>query len=311
MTAPICLPSLLARRFPRLAGRMPKLGWRMLERLAHVPELNRHLRETEHLPPRQALRHILRDLQLDVYWTTTTGQNLTDLLPNQSRITLCANHPYGAAEALVLLHLLSEHYGTVRVPANSLLQELSSLAPFFFPIDKHGSSRKSLRELDALFAGDDPILVFPAGTTGRPRQGRITGPVVDFPWTKTFLKKSRQHGRLLIPVHVRGRNSCRFYTLARIRTSLGIRANLEMLLLADELMRKRGTTLEAVVGPPIDPRHLGPNRTDTQWVELLREYVQDMKPGMPGDFLARGAHFLGKDTPQGGDHHGMGCAGSG
>lgn len=287
MTELISIPKMMAQKSPHTARRIPALGYHVLEWITHVRELNRFIEKTRRLSAPKALEWALQWLGLSYRATAFDGRDVGTVLPRSSKITVCANHPFGAAEALALLDLLTRRYGTARVPANDLLQVLSPLAPFFIPINKHGANLAYLKRMNAVFTSNAPLLVFPAGRTGRPANGRITGStIIDFPWARTFLKKSRTHRRILVPVHIRGRNSSLFYTIARIRTALGTRSNWEMLLLVDELMKKRGKTVNMVVGPPIDPHLLDARQTDSQWAEILRTYVQALGDGTPDDFFA-------------------------
>lgn len=123
-----------------------------------------------------------------------------------------------------------------------------------------------------MYAADRPIILFPAGRTSRPRSGRLR----EYPWTKSFVKKSRLHGRILIPVHLSGRNSTLFYAIWRLRSFLGIRPIVEVVLLVDELFKKRGTTIVVSIGHPVPVERLDGSRTDAEWADLLRIHTQSL-----------------------------------
>jgi putative hemolysin len=103
-------------------------------------------------------------------------------------------------------------------------------------VNKHGTSTSIFQDIQAMYASEQPILLFPAGRTARFRDHRLQ----DFPWAKSFVKKSREFQRPIVPVHISGRNSRFFYFIWRARTFLGIKPNLEMFLLVDELFKQRG-----------------------------------------------------------------------
>lgn len=274
---------LMEEKNPKLAARIPAVAFALLERVAHQREVNRYILQTWGLKPREALDWALETLGISCSFVEGSGT----ALPESGRITMVANHPHGGADALILLDLLTRTYGEAVVPANDLVQHVAPLAPFFAPINKHGSNREYYRRIDALFASDTPLLLFPAGRTGRPAGRGIRGaPIVDFPWTGTFLKKSRRYGRTIVPVHIRGRNSTVFYTVARLRTLLKIRLNLEMLLLVDELMKQRGRIFEAIIGPPIDSARLDRQRSAQEWADAVRSYVGALGRKTRNDFFS-------------------------
>lgn len=307
----ISVRALFRRKNPALARKIPAALFLLLERIAHSRELSAFLQDAHTLSPMAALDLAVHELRIT--WRVSG----TALPACGDHLTIVANHPHGGADAIILLHLLMRTYGAAQVPANDLVQVLSPLAPLFVPVNKHGSNNDHFRRLDAVFADSKPLLIFPAGRTGRPagadgypdpggfsrgalprnqRDGRR--PIVDYPWAKTFVKKSRAHGRTIVPVHIAGRNSWRFYAIAWLRARLRIRLNLEMLLLVDELARRRGRHVRLTVGTPIDARLFDKSRPDEEWAEHVRRYVHALGRGETSEFFA----WLTGRKPHGGTH---------
>ncbi len=315
----ISVRALFRRKNPALARRIPVALFLLLERIAHSRELSAFLQDAQSLSPMAALDLAVHELPIT--WRIAGAP----LPANGDRLTVVANHPHGGADAIMLLHLLMRTYGAAQVPANDLVQVLAPLAPLFVPVNKHGSNHDHFRRLDAVFADSKPLLVFPAGRTGRPagadgfpdpggfsrarlhrnrRDGRRDGrvdrrrPIVDYSWTRTFVKKSRAHGRTIVPVHIAGRNSWRFYAIAWLRARLRIRLNLEMLLLVDELARQRGRRFRLTVGTPIEAHRLDQSRSDDEWAGAIRRYVHALGSGETGEFFA----WLTRQDLHGGSH---------
>ena len=208
----------------------------------------------------------LRFLNVSV---TVTGR---DNLPESPRFVLCANHPTGGIDGLVLMQLLVQRYGGVRVPANDVLTAVPGISDFIVPVDKHGSNAGRIHLYEEAFQSEYPILVFPAGQTARPAGRRLR----EYPWNKAFVKQARRSGRLIVPVHLSGRNSRHFYLIWQLRRVLRVRPNLEMLLLVDELKRLRGTTVVVTVGSPRrGPHHANP-KDDHEYAARLRREVERM-----------------------------------
>ena len=87
---------------------------------------------------------------------------------------------------------------------NDLLMNLQGLAPLCIPINKTGKQAKDFpRMVEAGFASNDQLIMFPAGLCSR----RQNGVIRDLDWKKTFIVKSVQAQRDVVPIHFEGRNS--------------------------------------------------------------------------------------------------------
>jgi hypothetical protein len=80
--------------------------------------------------------------------------------------------------------------------------------------------------------------------------------VSDLEWRPNFVKRAMQTDRLIVPVYVEGRLSKRFYRLANWRKRLGVKANIEMLFLPDEMFRQRGEHFRLIFGKPVSVEDL-------------------------------------------------------
>ena len=93
---------------------------------------------------------------------------------------------------------------------------------------------------------------------------------MDLDWKKTFITKSKEYHRDIIPTHIDGHNTRFFYNLARLRKRLKIKVNIEMAFLADEFFKQRNKTLTIVFGKPIPYQTFDNRHTDAEWAEMLR-----------------------------------------
>ena len=66
-----------------------------------------------------------------------------------------------------------------------------------------------------------------------------------------FLKKAYASQREIVTVFVEGRLSNFFYRVARLRVMLGLKLNIEMLWLPDEMFSQKGRLFRIFVGDPI------------------------------------------------------------
>ena len=201
-------------------------------------------------------------------------EGLENVPKDGSRYTFASNHPLGAADGLALCALISRNFGSVRMPVNDFLMFLKPLAPLCVPINKTGSQVRNLPQLlDEAFRSDEQIMIFPAGVCSR----RIKGKIQDFPWTKTFITKSVETDRAVVPVHFEGRNCARFYRADWLfRKVLKTKFNIPMLFLPDAFYRTRNKTFKITLGRPIPAAAFDKTRKPLEWAAWVREKVYEL-----------------------------------
>lgn len=190
------------------------------------------------------------------------------------RYTFVSNHPLGGIDGIALGAILGNHYdGRIRYLVNDLLMNLRGLAPLCVPINKTGAQTRQFPALvEACFNSPNHVIMFPAGICSR----RIGGKVEDLPWRKTFIGKSVETQRDVVPIHFSGENSKRFTVLPTGAKQLGIKFNLAMLFLPDEMYRNRHQTFEVRIGKPIPWQTFNKTRTDVQWAAYVRNLVYQL-----------------------------------
>ena len=255
------------------AKRIPRFIVAWLKRRLHQDQVNDFLRiigDKEGVPWLKGCLDFL-DTKLEVKGL----ENLPSDADGR-RFTFVSNHPLGGQDGVALGYVLGTHYdGRIKYLVNDLLMYLPGLAPLCIPINKTGKqSRQFPAMVEAGFSGDDHILMFPAGLCSRRRHGVIR----DLPWNKTFITKSVQHQRDVVPIYFSGRNSNKFYTIANLCKMLGLKFNLAMLYLVDELFKNQHKTFEVHIGRPIPWQTFDRSRTATQWAAYVQDIVYQLKP---------------------------------
>ncbi len=236
-----------------------------LKRIVHQDEINVFLSESKDktgVPFLEACMEFLDD-KVEI-----TG---LENLPEGGKYTFVSNHPLGGLDGVALGYILGTHYdGNVRYLVNDLLMNLHGLAPLCIPINKTGQqSRDFPRMVEAGFASDNHIIMFPAGLCSR----RQNGVIKDLEWKKTFISKSVETQRDVVPLHFEGRNSDFFYNLANICKALGIKVNIAMMYLADEMFKNRHKTFKLTIGKPIPWQTFDKSKTPTEWAQYVKDVV--------------------------------------
>lgn len=253
---------ILNSRAPK--SKIPGFLVRYLERIAHQDEINQFLDKYGDLYGINFVKEAVRfvGINLEVHGL--------DELP-EGRYTFAGNHPLGGIDGMSTG--LAVHYRfpeqSIKFLSNDLLTNISNLLPLFVPVNKIGnkSQHRSLPErLKEVYNSDLQMVIFPAGICSR----RVKGKITELSWNKSFIQKSIDSHRDVVPVYFEGRNSNFFYSLANLRTFLGIKTNFEMLYLADEMFKQRGKKFRVYFGEPIPYTTFDKSRSNQDWADWVR-----------------------------------------
>ncbi|MCC8071004.1 MAG: glycerol acyltransferase [Bacteroidales bacterium] len=255
--------AILRQRLPRHYRYIPRWMIQGLARFICQDEMNALLLANHDKKNADFCRGVLHHLNIHY----NVDGDVDGLKALGRRVVLACNHPLGGLDGLSMIDFVASTFGEpVKFVVNDLLMAIKPLQEVFLPINKHGrQSRVSSASLDEEFAGDNPIVVFPAGLVSR----RQKGEVADLRWHKMFVNKSIQYDRPIVPIHFSGQNSSSFYTLAKLRTMMGIKFNFEMVCLPREVFRNRNATFTITIGQPVAPTSLkGGTMADRQAQDL-------------------------------------------
>jgi len=259
---------------PRMAKSIPGFVFRFLKRIIHQDELNEFIFSNKDKWGLDYVQAILEGFQV------TSKVISPPVLDPDRRYLVASNHPLGGMDGIALLHEAGKIKKDVVFPVNDLLMNLPNLYELFIPVNKHGSNADNIRLFNETFASDMLILYFPAGLVSRKQSGIIK----DVEWKKTFLTKAKTSGRDIVPVFISARNSDFFYNLASLRKKLGIKANIEMLFLVNEMYKFKNKVIQITFGKPIPISVFDKSRTDQQWASLLREHVYMLEQNPDQEF---------------------------
>ena len=250
---------------------IPKFILGMLERLLHVPELNKGIYLNREYFGLDFVHKFLegsdeQDLNIKI---KTIGEGN---IPVDGNPMVVGNHPLGGPDGLALMGAVGRVRQDIKFPVNDFLLYLPGLRELFFPIDKVNKSR-ALASLEEAFAAKGSLLYFPAGLCSRLQKGVIR----DLEWKATFIKKAVKYHRDVVPVLTEARNRMRFYRLANLRKRLGFKFNFEMALLPSEMYAQRNKTFTLTFGKPIPWQTFDKRHTAAEWAAMVKEHVYKLK----------------------------------
>lgn len=249
--------------------KVPRFIVNYLRRIAHEDEFNIFFEQNPHLKNLDFIEAAFKYLDVN-----TDIEGKENLPPKEGKYIFASNHPLGGLDGVATGYLLGKEYdGKIRFFSNDLLMNLHPLRDMFVPVNKVGSQSKGHADLmRQLYESDNHLITYPAGMCSR----KINGKITDLEWKKNFISKAVQFQRDVVPIYFEGRNSDFFYNLANLRKFLGIKFNVEMMYLADEMFRQKGKKFTIRIGKPIPWQTFDTSKTQAGWAQWVKDIVYKM-----------------------------------
>ncbi len=264
----IDVKQIIANKNRNLIRILPNFVINYLKRIIHQDEINEFLDHSSHLKSHDFVDAVVKFL--DISAECSGFENI----PNSGRFIFAANHPLGGIESMVMMQKIADKHSDFVFIVNDILMALTPLESLFIPINKHGDqSRANIDIINKCYESSKQILLFPAGLVSRKNKNEIK----DLKWQKSFITKAIKTQRDIIPIFIEGQNSRFFYRLANFRKRLGIKMNLEMLFLVDEMFKQRGKIIKIKFGKVIPHTSLDNTKNNSEWAESIQNIVYSMR----------------------------------
>ena len=267
----IDIDSILKGKMGAKAKFVPRFLVNWLIRIAHQDEVNAFLWDNRDKVGVEWLEACVKylDMTLEV-----EGKENLPASDDKRLYTFVSNHPLGGEDGVALGAIIGRHYnGRFRYLVNDLLMNLPGLAPLCIPINKTGHQGRNFPAMvKAGFESNNHMLMFPAGLCSR----RHNGIIRDIPWSKTFVSKSVEYQRDIVPIHFSGQNSNFFYRLANFSDKC-LPFNLAMLFLVDEMYKNVHKTFHVTIGKPIPWQTFDKKKTPMEWAQFVKDKVYSLE----------------------------------
>jgi 1-acyl-sn-glycerol-3-phosphate acyltransferase len=262
------IDNIVAEKAKSVPGFLRKMIASYLKRIAHQDEVNDAL-----FRYKDRYEGDFADAAFEEFSPNLEVVGLENV-PTSGGCIIAANHPLGGLDGIVMMHVIGGQKKGIRKDirfiVNDLLMHLKNFGSYFIPVNKLGKNpAEYLQKIEEIYASDDCILIFPAGLCSRKQEEGI----MDLEWKKSFISKAVKHKKDIVPCFIEGRNSSFFYNLAKIRAKLGIKFNIEMMYLADEMYQQRGKKIKFVFGKPIPWQTFDRSKNPTKWAEEVKAHV--------------------------------------
>lgn len=261
----------IASKNPKLLKFLPWFILNYIKKTIHEDELNDAVNRNKH-----RFGHDFVDAAMEEFGAKTSVFGAGNIPPNGG-VILAANHPLGGLDGIALMDVIGNYRKDIKFFVNDLLMAFKNFAPIFVPVNKLGkNSGDYTKKFEEVYASNDCLLIFPSGLVSRRQDGKG---VQDLIWKKSFISKAIQHQKDIVPVFIDGKNSNFFYNLAYWRKKIGIKANIEMFFLVEEMYKQRGKTITFIIGKPIAYTTFTNEHTHEYWSEKVKQHVYALKSG--------------------------------
>ncbi len=262
----IDIDGILKDKASKYYNKIPRFLINYLKRTTHQDDINGILERNKGLEGVDFMRSLV-DNEFKLTLHTKGEENI----PNNGKFVFASNHPLGGLDGICLSAILGEKYdGKIKYLVNDVLYYIDPLKPIFVPINKYGAQAKnSAKAINEAYASENQIITFPAGLCSR----KINGEIKDLEWMKSFIIKSIEYQRDVIPVHFKAKNSNFFYNFANIRKRLGLKFNIELIYLPNEMYKNSNQSFTITFGKPISWKTFDKSKTASEWAQFVKDIV--------------------------------------
>ncbi len=241
---------------------------RQLERLIRQDEINRLLTLYGHLDGVEFIDAVFEDMKVGVHCHGLDNVGI------EGKKVFVSNHPLGGLDGLAVISMANKHFGKARGIVNDLLLNIDCLKSVFCGVNLYGhNTPEVVNNIDALYADEENVCVFPAGLVSR----RVDGVVQDLQWKKAFIEKAYAKNLPIVPVYVDALNTNFFYSVAHWRKKIGVKFNYELVLLPSEVFKYSGKDIDLYFGKPIMPEELSVLKSPQERTLRVRELTYSLK----------------------------------
>lgn len=257
------LDKILREKAPGVYKKVPKILLNYLKKKVHIKELNEILRIYADKDGVDFMHSVVK------YFNLSLAVKGLDHIPVDGRYIFASNHPLGGLDGICLSSVIGQQFDKkMKYVVNDVLYFIRNLQSIFLPVNKYGRQSKQITvDINQAYESTDQIVTFPAGLCSRMQNGLIT----DLDWHKNFIVKAIESKRSVVPVYFEGKNSKFFYRFANVRKTLGLKFNIELVFLPDEMFKNKNSNFTIVFGDPIPYTFFDNTKTVSQWAQYVKE----------------------------------------
>lgn len=263
----IDLEKIIHNKNPKLLKILPKFILNYIKKVIHQEDFNRLLLQTKDSYGLDFVKEALEHFQIEVI------SDGTENIPKNGGCIVVCNHPLGGIDGIAVMSEVGKIRPDLKAMVNDLLMNLQNLSHLMIPVNKHAKNAiQNLRDIDEVYASGNCVIIFPAGLVSRKQNGHVS----DLEWKKGFISKAIKYKMSVVPVYIEAKNSSFFYNLALLRKKIGVKTNIEMFFLVDEVYKQKGKTIKMKVGKAIDYTTFTKAHSQYEWAQKVKDHVYEL-----------------------------------
>lgn len=188
-------------------------------------------------------------------------------IPKSGPFVVVANHPLGAMDGILMMHILTQVRPDFKIMGNFLLQHIKPIEEMVIAVNPFESRKEAFNSNKGIKAALKHIEngaclgIFPAGeVSSRTREGGID----DREWQRSVIKMIKKMQVPVIPMYFHCKNSELFYRLAKLHPAI------QTALLPKEAVRTRSNPVHIRIGKSITVKQ----QQDFPSIEELSAYLR-------------------------------------
>jgi putative hemolysin len=199
-------------------------------------------------------------------------------IPQEGPFIVVSNHPFGAVDGIILLHIISSVRPDIKFLSNFILLKISNISDFFFPVNPFSdipnleSSFTGLRSALKTIGEGGSLAVFPSGEVSTTYG---TSVIRDKEWRPSITKLIKIANVPVLPVYFHGTNSRFFHWIGKIHPLL------RTARLPGELFNKRNKSIKMSIGRPISQSEISDISDIVDLGKMLRSRTYALEANIP------------------------------
>jgi putative hemolysin len=209
--------------------------------LIGLNRVNKRYARISHLTGRDFTAAILKDFNISFDINEKELENI----PQDGPFIVVSNHPYGAVDGIIMLHVFSSVRPEIKSVSNFILLQIPNINEFFLPVNPFSdnpnlaSSFTGLRAAMESLKNGGSLALFPAGEVSTTYG---TSVIRDKEWSLTMIKLIKKANVPVVPVYFHGSNSNFFHWIGKIHPML------RTARLPGELFNKQNKCIKMSIG---------------------------------------------------------------
>lgn len=210
------------------------------------------------------LQYLLDDLELKY----ELHEEDLKRIPAEGPFVIVSNHPLGALDGILMMHIIGKIRLDFKVMGNFLLHRIKPIEPMVIAVNPFEGRKEAYNSSSGMRAAFKHVKeggclgIFPSGeVSAKDEEGNIS----DREWQESAIKLIKKLEVPVIPMYFRAKNSPFFYRMAKLHP------NLQTALLPSEMVRPRTKPIQIRIGKPVLAKHQNEFEDIGSFTEFLRK----------------------------------------